>query len=133
MSGTKIVDLRDLKIGRYMVMDDEPCKITAMDVSKPGKHGEAKVRIEGIGIFDNRKRNLIKPSGHKVTVPVLDKKPGQVLTVIGTQVQLMDMESYETFELPIPDELSGQMSEGMEVLYMDCMGRRKIIQIKGKE
>lgn len=116
-----------------MVMDDEPCKITAMDVSKPGKHGEAKVRIEGIGIFDNRKRNLIKPSGHKVTVPVLDKKPGQVLTVIGTQVQLMDMENYETFELPIPDELSGQMSEGMEVLYMDCMGRKKILQIKGKE
>jgi len=133
MSGTKIVDLRDLKIGRYMVMDDEPCKITAMDVSKPGKHGEAKVRIEGIGIFDNRKRNLIKPSGHKVTVPVLDKKPGQVLTVIGTQVQLMDMENYETFELPIPDELSGQMSEGMEVLYMDCTGRKKILQIKGKE
>ncbi|ODS37144.1 translation initiation factor IF-5A [Candidatus Altiarchaeales archaeon WOR_SM1_SCG] len=101
---TKIVELRTLKVGRYMVMDDEPCKITSMDVSKPGKHGEAKVRIEGIGIFDNRKRSAIKPSGHKVTIPMLDKRTGQVLTVIGDEVQLMDMESYETFELPIPEE-----------------------------
>jgi len=128
---TKIVELRTLKVGRYMVMDDEPCKITSMDVSKPGKHGEAKVRIEGIGIFDNRKRSAIKPSGHKVTIPMLDKRTGQVLTVIGDEVQLMmDMESYETFELPIPEELKDKLSEGVELLYMECMGRKKILQTK---
>ncbi|PKP51089.1 MAG: translation initiation factor IF-5A [Candidatus Altiarchaeales archaeon HGW-Altiarchaeales-3] len=128
---TKIVELRTLKVGRYMLMDDEPCKITSMDVSKPGKHGEAKVRIEGMGIFDNRKRSAIKPSGHKVTIPMLDKRTGQVLTVIGDEVQLMDMDGYETFELPIPDELKGQLSEGKELLYMECMGRKRILQLKG--
>lgn len=128
--GTKIVELRTLKVGRYILMDDEPCKIKSMDTSKPGKHGEAKVRIEGIGIFDNRKRSAIKPSGHKVTIPMLDKRTGQVLAIVGNEVQLMDMESYETFELPIPDELKEQLSEGGELLYMECMGRRKILQVK---
>ena len=131
MSGTKIVEVKELKVGRYMLMDDEPCKVTAMDVSKPGKHGEAKVRIEGIGIFDNRKRSVIKPSGHKVHIPILDKRTGQVLTVIGDQAQLMDMETYETFELPVPDELKDKLSEGVELLYMETMGRKKILQTKG--
>lgn len=128
---TKIVELRTLKPGRYIIIDGEPCKIKSMDVSKPGKHGEAKARIEAIGIFDNRKRSTIKPTGHKVTIPLLDKTTSQVLTIIGDNVQLMDMESYETFDLPIPEELKGQLSEGMELLCMECMGRRKILQVKG--
>jgi len=42
----------------------------------------------------------------------------------------MGMESYETFELPIPEELKDKLSEGVELLYMECMGRKKILQTK---
>jgi len=42
----------------------------------------------------------------------------------------MDMESYETFELPIPDALKDKLSEGVELLYLECMGRKKILQTK---
>ena len=128
---TLIVELRTLKVGRYIVIDGEPCRIKAMHKSKPGKHGEAKVRIEAVGIFDDRKRSTLKPASHKVTVPLLDKTTGQVLTIIGDNAQVMDMESYETFDLPIPDDLKGQLSEGMELLLMEAMGRRKILQVKG--
>ncbi|HJJ86967.1 MAG TPA: translation initiation factor IF-5A, partial [Methanocorpusculum sp.] len=34
-----------LKEGRYVVVDDEPCKIMSISISKPGKHGAAKARL----------------------------------------------------------------------------------------
>jgi translation elongation factor P/translation initiation factor 5A len=35
-------EVRELKVGRYMLIDEEPCKILSIDTSKPGKHGEAR-------------------------------------------------------------------------------------------
>lgn len=128
----KIESVSNLKVGRYIMIDDLPCKITAITKSKPGKHGGAKAKIDGAGIFDGQKKSIIKPTGDKVEVPLIDKRNAQVLTLIGDNIQLMDMENYETFELPMPNdpELKGALSEGKEVLYMDVMGKRKIIQAK---
>ena len=42
--------VRELKVNRYIVIDDEPSKIIELTTSKPGKHGEAKARIVAIGI-----------------------------------------------------------------------------------
>ncbi len=129
MDERKIIEIRDLKKGRYAVIDDEACKVSDLIRSKPGKHGEAKVRIEGIGLFDNRKRSIIKPAGHKITVPVINKVIAQVVSIVHDQVQLMDMETYEIFELPMPEDISG-LSEGVEVLCLQTMGRRKILEVK---
>jgi len=121
----KYEEVRGLKVGRYVVVDNEPCKVISLTHSKPGKHGEAKVRIEAIGLFDDRKRATIKPAGHKIEVPTVDKNTAQVLNVLGEKVQLMDMQTYETFELPKPPDMD--LSQNMEVMYMDAMGKRKII------
>ncbi|MBM3309749.1 MAG: translation initiation factor IF-5A [Candidatus Altiarchaeales archaeon] len=102
--------------------------------SKPGKHGGAKANISAVGVFDNQKRNITRPTGDKIEVPVIEKKIAQVLNVIGDRIQLMDMENYETFELGMPEEeeLKGGIAQGVEVLYMQVGGDRKIAQIKGK-
>ncbi|MEM3791256.1 MAG: translation initiation factor IF-5A, partial [Candidatus Micrarchaeaceae archaeon] len=63
-----------LKEGRFIIIDGEPCRIVELDFSKPGKHGAAKVRITGIGLFDNQKRTLLKPTGTDVEVPVIKKR-----------------------------------------------------------
>ena len=132
MEDIRIVDASSLKPGKYVVIDDAPCRVVDITRSKPGKHGEAKLRIVGIGVFDDRKRELFKPAGHKVHAPMIDKRTAQVLTIVGGDVQLMDMETYETFELPMPedDELKNRISEGVEVFYMTSMGQKKIFQIK---
>ena len=93
-------EVRELKEGRYMLIDGEPCKIVNISTSKPGKHGEAKANIDAIGIFDNKKRQIVHPVKHKVQVPMIDKRKAQVLAVMGDEIQLMDLETYETFQLP---------------------------------
>ena len=119
-------EVRELKENRYVMIDDEPSRITSISTSKPGKHGEAKARIEAVGVFDGQKRSIVKPVTHKIRVPIIDKRKAQVLSFVGSEVQLMDLENYETFNLPLPEELEGQMEEGQEIMYMEAMGKRKI-------
>ena len=122
----ELAEVRTLKVNRYIIIDDEPCKILSISTSKPGKHGEAKARIEAVGIFDNQKRSVVHPVKHKVGVPMIDKRSAQILSLMGDNVQLMDMETYETFEMPIPEELKGQLEPGKEILYLEALGRKKI-------
>ncbi len=124
-----MAELRTLKPNRFIIIDDEPCKITSLSKSKPGKHGEAKARVEAVGIFDNQKRTLVHPVTHKVKVPIIDKRKAQVLVLMGSEVQLMDMETYETFNLSIPDEFAGKMEPGKEILYFEAMGRKRITRV----
>ena len=121
-----VAEVRTLKANRYMIIDGEPCKIVSITTSKPGKHGEAKARIEAFGVFDGQKRSVVKPVKHKVQVPIIDKRSAQVIAVMGSEVQLMDLETYDTFNLPIPEELEGELDPGKEIQYLEALGRRKI-------
>jgi translation initiation factor 5A len=122
----ELAEIRTLKENRYIIIDDEPCKIISITKSKPGKHGEAKARIEAIGIFDGSKRSIVNPVSHKVHVPIIDKRSAQVVAIMGDNVQLMDMETYETFEMPIPDEFKDSIEPGKDIQYLVALGRRKI-------
>lgn len=120
------VEARTLKEGRYVLIDEVPCKILSIDTSKPGKHGSAKMRIEGTGIFDSSKRSMICGVGEKVFVPMIDKRVAQVVSMHGDTAQLMDMENYQTFDMQVPEELKGQVEAGKEIQYLEAMGRRMI-------
>jgi len=125
----ELAEVRTLKVNRYIIIDGEPCKIVSISTSKPGKHGEAKARIEAIGIFDQQKRSIVHPVTHKVSVPIINKGTAQVIAVMGDTVQLMDMETYDTFDMPIPEEFKGQIEAGKEVQYLEALGRRKITRV----
>ncbi len=126
----EMAEVRELKVGRYVLIDEEPCKIQSISTSKPGKHGEAKARIDAVGIFDEQKRVVVHPVKHKVGIPIIDKRSAQILALIGTDVvQLMDMETYETFDMPIPEDLKDQLVPGKEILYLQAMGKRKITRV----
>jgi len=122
-------EVRTLKEGRYVIIDEEPCKIQSISMSKPGKHGEAKARVEGVGIFDNQKHSFVHPVSHKVKVPIIDKRAAQVLAIMGNEVQLMDMVTYETFSIPIPDEFKDTLKGSAEIQYLVAMEKKKITRV----
>jgi len=117
-------EIKNLKPGKYVIIDDEPCKVIRVTTSKPGKHGGAKARLEGVGLIDGKKREIVKPAGANVDVPIVDKRTAQVISLTSNSVQLMDMETYETFECSIPEELKGKLSEGGEIAYWEVMGKK---------
>lgn len=128
---TTPVEARELREGRYMVVDDEPAKILSIDHSKPGKHGAAKVRVEVVTLFTKRRSSYTGSVTDRVHIPIIEKRNAQVVSIMGDQAQLMDMETYETFELPIPPpEMANQpIVQGGEVQYIETMGRKAIMRM----
>ncbi len=126
----KLVEVNSLKVGGFILLEDVPCKITSISTSKPGKHGSAKARIEGVGIVDGRKRVIIVPTHSRVEVPIIEKKFAQIISINGDVANCMDTESYEMFEAEIPEELKGKLKEGNVVLYWNVAGVKMIKSIK---
>jgi len=134
---SKPIELGSLKIGSYILLPvsdqptGEPCRITEYDTSKPGKHGAAKARIVGMGVFDDQKRPHVGPVSMQVHVPLIDKRPGQIISMSDSNIQVMDMETFETVDVDMVDEeIKGKLEQGQEIEYWKVMDRIKIMRIK---
>ena len=130
---SKPVELGSIKVGSYVMVENEPCRIVDYSKSKPGKHGSAKARIVAIGVFDGVKRSFVKPVDSNVEVPLIEKRSGQVISLQPSAVQLMDLETFEVFDAPYPEEadLKARLANGVEVEYWRILGRTKIMRTKG--
>jgi len=127
---TKLASIGSLKICNYVVIDGEACKIVDLQISRPGKHGHAKVRCVGVGIIDGRKREVVKPGHDNIEVPVVDKRNAQVLSITGNSANVMDSETFETMDMEIPEELKSEIAEGITVLFWEIMGQKVMKQVK---
>ena len=125
----KIIEGTAVRSGSTIIIDGEPCNVKSIDVSKTGKHGHAKVRIEAIGIIDGKKKVIARPGHERFEVPLIEKKKAQVLSMSPEMINVMDIESYETFDLPIPTEEVPELHEGDQVEYWEVEDK-KIIKRK---
>ncbi|MCL5440456.1 MAG: translation initiation factor IF-5A [Candidatus Marsarchaeota archaeon] len=124
--------IKNLKSGRFIIIDGVACRIVDMETSSPGKHGTAKVRLTGIGVFDGQKKTLLKPGDADVEVPIVKKKKGQIVSINGSNVQIMDTENYEVYELPIPEEFTNKLKAGAIVEVMEILERRMLSRVIGE-
>jgi len=122
----KLVSATELRVGSFCMIEGESYVIKSMDVSKTGKHGHAKVRLEANSLTGGKKKVLVVPGHERFEVPMIDKRKGQVLSIAGENATLMDLESYENFELPIPEDLKDVVKDGMTVEYWDIEGKKII-------
>ncbi len=127
-----IVPMKELKLGRYILIDDVPCKVMEINVSSPGKHGAAKMRIVAIGIFDSQKKTLLKPSESDVHVPIITKSKSQVVSISNNTAQLMDLITYSVYEIQIPAELLKKIKPGNDVEIIETMNKKIISRIVGE-
>jgi translation initiation factor 5A len=125
------MDLGSLKVGSYIVIDGEACRIVSYDHSKPGKHGSAKARVAAMGVFDGSRHSLVAPVSANVEVPLIDKRTGQLISVDGQVMQIMDLETFEVFETSaVEDEIRDKLNQGGEVEYWKVLERIKIVRVK---
>ena len=129
---TKLAAIVSQKKGSYIVIDGVACRTTDTQVSRPGKHGHAKVRLTAVGIFDAKKRIIMLPGHDNVEVPIIAKKSAQILSITGKTASVMDTESYETFDLAINDDVDGEPTEGCNILYWEVLGEKVMKQVKSE-
>ena len=126
----KIINATEVKTGTNIIVDGMPCTIKSIDISKTGKHGHAKCRIEAIGMFNGQKKVFVVPGHERLEVPLVNKNKAQVLSKINGKVNLMDLENFETLEVACPDtEVFEQLEENGNCEYWDIEGE-KIVKRK---
>jgi len=124
----KIINATETRSGTNILIEDEPYTIKKVDISKTGKHGHAKARIEAIGIINEQKKVFVVPGHERFEVPLVDKRKGQVLSIVN-KVSIMDLESFETMDIDCPEKIKSELGENSNVEYWDIEGK-KIIKRK---
>jgi len=130
MADIKQTGVTHLKKGSYVIFDNMACKVLDIQTSRPGKHGHAKCRITAEDLIDGKKVIKVMPGHDNVDVPIIEKKTAQILSVNDDTANVMDMETYETFDMHIPSDLKDEVAEGKEVFYWEILDRKVIKQIK---
>lgn len=122
--------IKELKPNGFVIVDDVPCRVERVDVSKSGKHGAAKARMDVIGLMDNRRRSIVKPADETVDVPIVVKKKAQVVAIVGNKAQIMDLTDYSMFELEIPEDRKEDVKQGEEIFYFEVCDIKTLKELK---
>ena len=121
----------NLKIGSFVVIDGEPCRVVEISKAKTGKHGSAKATVTAIGLFSKSKKVLVAPVDAQVEVPIIEKRIGRIIADLGDRLQVMDVETFEVFEVSkdtIDETIRDKLTIDQEVEYWLVMNARVIVR-----
>lgn len=128
----RLIDAHSSTPGTTILVEGQACTVRSNDISKTGKHGASKCRMECIEILTGKKRVVAVPGAERFEVPMIEKRKAQVLTVDedNNRASIMDLESYETLEnVSFLEELKGQLAPESQVEYWDIEGRKSIMRL----
>ena len=125
----RLINATEAKAGTVIIIDGEACTVRSMDVSKTGKQGHAKCRISAIGIISGKKKVIAVPGHDRLEVPLILKKRAQILSIGEVTVNVMDLESYETFDIPFDEEIKNDLKPEVQVEYWDVEGIKVIKKV----
>ena len=126
---TKQIQASSSKEGNYVIFDNIACVVKSIEKSKTGKHGSMKCRIEAVNIITGNKKVLACPGAERFEVPMIEKKKAQILSLAGDKASVMDLESYETIEIPYLQELKDKLLPEKQVEYWDIEGKKIIMRV----
>ncbi len=125
----KLIDATQARSGSTILIDGEAFTVRSNDISKSGKHGSAKCRIEAVSIFSGKKKVMAVPGHERFEVPLVTKCKAQVLNMAGEKVSVMDLESFETMELPFMEDIRDKLVEEAQVEYWDIEGSKCVMRV----
>ncbi len=125
----KLINATEARTGTTILVDGEACTVKSNDISKTGKHGASKCRIEAIEIFSGKKKVVAVPGHERFEVPMIDKRKGQVLSVGDGVASVMDLASFETLEVPFGEDVKDQLVPEKQVEYWDVEGKKAIKRV----
>jgi translation initiation factor 5A len=122
----KLINASEAKPGVAVLVDGVPCIVKSNDMSKTGKHGHTKCRIEAISAIDGKKKVFVASGHERLECPLIAKKRAQILSIPGDKASVMDLESFETLEMILPEDLKSEVKDGDQIEYWEVEGIKVI-------
>ncbi|MBU0906788.1 MAG: translation initiation factor IF-5A [Nanoarchaeota archaeon] len=125
----KIINATEAKSGAMILVDGDAYVVKTNDISKTGKHGHAKCRILAAGVFVDRKKVITVPGHERFDVPMVEKRRVQILSANGDSASVMDLESYETIDIPIHPDVKDQVEPDKQAESWDIEGKKMLMRV----
>jgi len=123
----KIINATEIKVGTNILIENQPHVVKKIDISRTGKHGHSKCRIEAVHLINENKKVFVVPGHERFDVPSVNKKKAQVLSKGDKKASVMDLETFETLEIDCPDkEVFNSLEENGNCEYWDVEGQKII-------
>jgi translation initiation factor 5A len=107
-----------LRKGGFIMLHGEPCRIKQLNWASPGKHGSGKIRVVGMGVFDNRHREEIVGSQDNAPVPMIEKPTLLLVDLEDDYMVVMTEAGKERTDLRLSrDVLSEELTAKIEHTY----------------
>lgn len=132
--------MNELKIGSFIVHDNNPCVIQDKTIHKTGKHGHAKADVDLRDIFTNKHSQACFSSDEHVPCPIVTRKRYTLVNIAEDGfVSLLDDKGKidESIKLENDDVdkqirtyFESQTEKSIEVTVLTALGKSKIIECK---
>lgn len=127
----KIINATEARSGTVIMIDGNAYTVRTNDISKTGKHGHSKCRMEAVGVFSGKKKVMVVPGHERFDVPNVEKKRAQVLNVNTEDgmASVMDLESYETVDIKYDKSVGDKIAPEKQVEVWDIEGKKMIMRV----
>ena len=125
----RIIEATQAKPGTIILVEGEPYNVRSNDISKTGKHGHAKCRMEAVGVFAAKKKVITVPGHERFEVPNVEKKRCQILSVSDDTASVMDLDSYETIDVAYQEDIKSQLEADKQAELWEIEGKKKIMRV----
>merc|ERR1719367_2601158 len=78
---TTSMNCLSIRKGAYVMIKERPCKVVGTTTTGAGKHGQAKIHIAGLDVFNGKKYEDIKKSSEDCDVPLVKTKDYQIIGI----------------------------------------------------
>ena len=120
----------ELKKGMYFLLNNQLVRVTKKEIVVYGTHSHSKLKIFYTDVKGSGEKFVNMKHEDKIEILDIIRKTGQVISKTDNSVQIMDMQSYETFDMKIPEELKDQVKENVTVAYWVILDDKVMKEVK---
>jgi len=122
--------VKQLRQGNHIMHKGFPHRVLKNQIVVTGTHSHTKNRLELQNIFTGQKDTVTLSPHFNVEEVDIIRKLGQIIAKSQNSVQIMDMNSFETLDAEVDDELKSQAEVGQSVTYVDFDSKIRLIEIR---
>jgi translation initiation factor 5A len=119
----------DLERGKFFEHKGELLQVLRKGVISVGTHSHTKLSFTVCDLSGKREKEMILAHNDKVDMVDIMKKKASVIAKSGNSIQIMDAQTYETYDALCEPDILETLNEGDEIIFIEYKG----VHVLGKK
>jgi translation initiation factor 5A len=122
------MDIKKLQKGNYIIHENEACIIKEVQIITNKNSPIIKLELEGL--FSGKHYSSHVLTQQNIQEANLTRKCGTIVSKKGSEIEIMDIETFETFKADINQNLLDKAKEGDNVTFVHSENATKILEVR---